>query len=187
MAFSLRTGESPKMASPKIVHTQNTPGKETHMKLSSPEFANDGFIPEKFTCDGKNINPVLVIEEIPPHTKSLTLIMDDHDSPRGMWVHWVLYNIPVIPRIEMNSAPGTHGLNDFGDLSYGGPCPRTGAHHYHFAVYALDRELNLEEGLRKEEVEFAMIGHILTSAVLVGQYQNRVEREASTLAPLREH
>ncbi len=149
------------------------------MKIYSPEFQNDGVIPEKFTCEGRNINPVLVIEDIPPDTKSMALIMDDSDSPRGMWVHWVLYNMPVISRIEKNSAPGTRGLNDFGDLGYGGPCPRTGTHHYHFTVYALDRELGLEEGLRKDEVEFAMIGHTLASAVLVGRYQNREERKTA--------
>lgn len=152
------------------------------MKLSSPEFENDGFIPEKFTCDGKNVNPVMVIEDIPQNTKSLALILDDQDSPRGMWVHWVLYNIPVISRIEKNSAPGTRGLNDFGSLEYGGPCPRAGTHHYQFTVYALDRELGLGEGLRKDELEYAMIGHILASAVLVGQYQNRTEREEAGVA-----
>ncbi|NQV04839.1 MAG: YbhB/YbcL family Raf kinase inhibitor-like protein, partial [Candidatus Omnitrophica bacterium] len=49
------------------------------MKLKSPEFENNGFIPKKFTCQGEDINPALIIEGIPEGTKSLTLIVDDPD------------------------------------------------------------------------------------------------------------
>ena len=70
------------------------------MKLSSPAFENNRFIPERFSCDGKDINPPLIAENIPLEAKSLALIVDDPDAPRGTWVHWVVYDIPIVSRIE---------------------------------------------------------------------------------------
>ncbi|MDD5409537.1 MAG: YbhB/YbcL family Raf kinase inhibitor-like protein, partial [Candidatus Omnitrophica bacterium] len=52
-----------------------------NMRLSSPEFEHKTFIPQKFTCQGKGINPGLIIEGIPENAKSLALIMDDPDAP----------------------------------------------------------------------------------------------------------
>lgn len=141
------------------------------MKLTSPEFENNGFIPKKFTCQGEDINPALSIESIPEDAKSLALIVDDPDAPMGIWIHWVLYDIPVITEIEEDSIPGKQGINDFGRKNYGGPCPPSGTHRYFFKVYALDSELNLKEGIRKKDLEKAMEGHILDTAELVGLYR----------------
>lgn len=142
------------------------------MKLTSPKFGNNEFIPKKFTCEGEDINPALTIEDIPADTQSLALIVDDPDAPMGMWVHWVVYNIPKgASRIEENSIPGEQGNNDFGRQNYGGPCPPSGTHRYFFKIYALDRELNLKSGLAKKELEKAMQGHILDKAELIGLYK----------------
>jgi phosphatidylethanolamine-binding protein (PEBP) family uncharacterized protein len=46
-----------------------------------------------------------------------------------------------------------------------------GVHHYHFRLYALDRELKLEPGLDKNSLLAAMEGHILGVAELVGTYE----------------
>jgi len=146
---------------------------ESLMKLTSSEFENNKFIPDRFTCAGEDINPSLTIEDIPAAAKSLALILDDPDAPGGMWVHWVVYDIPLISRIEENSIPGKEGTNDFGRQSYGGPCPPSGAHRYFFKLYALDAILNLKEGLTKAELERAMAGHILAKAGLVGLYERR--------------
>ena len=141
------------------------------MKLTSPEFEHKGVIPSKFTCQGGDVNPALIIEGLPGGAKSLALIMDDPDAPMGMWVHWVVYNIPVIAKIEENSIPGTQGNNDFGRENYGGPCPPSGTHRYFFKIYALDTQLNLPEGISKEDLEKAMQGHILDKAELIGLYK----------------
>ncbi len=141
------------------------------MKLKSPEFQNNEFIPKKFTCKGENVNPALIIEDIPSGAKSMALIVDDPDAPAGVWVHWVMFDIPIIPKIGENSAPGKQGVNDFGRMSYGGPCPPSGTHHYVFKIYALDTKLNLKEGAGKADLEKAMEGHILARSELIGLFK----------------
>ena len=81
--------------------------------VTSPAFENNGFIPSKYTCDGDNINPVLLIEGAPEATQSLALIVDDPDAPMGTWDHWIVWNISPTEKIEENSVPGTEGLNSF--------------------------------------------------------------------------
>lgn len=141
------------------------------MKITSPEFKNNEAIPQKFTCEGKDINPAFFIEGIPAGTKTLALIMDDPDAPMGTWVHWVVYNIAPVPRIEEDSVPGKQCLNNFRRESYGGPCPPSGMHRYFFKIYALDTELNLAKGATKGALEQAMQGHILDKAELIGLYK----------------
>ena len=68
---------------------------QMQMTLSSPEFENGALIPARFTCDGNDINPTLRIENVPAGTKSLALILEDPDAPRGTWVHWIVYDISV--------------------------------------------------------------------------------------------
>ena len=141
------------------------------MKITSPEFKNNGFIPEKFTCQGADINPGLVIDNIPDETRSIALIVDDPDAPVGTWVHWVVYDIPVASRIDEDSIPGKQGMNDFRTKDYGGPCPPSGTHRYFFKVYALDAELNLKEGITKLDLEEAIKTHILDKAEIIGLYK----------------
>ena len=141
------------------------------MKITSPEFENNQFIPKKFTCEGEDISPAFVIEGVPGEAKSLALIVDDPDAPMGTWVHWVVFDIPVINRIEENTIPGKQGMNNFGRKDYGGPCPPSGTHRYFFKIYALDKMLNLNEGISKGALEKAMEGHILDKAELIGLYK----------------
>ena len=143
------------------------------MKITSSEFNDSGFIPKKFTCQGEDINPSLILQDVPPQAKSIVLIIDDPDAPGGMWVHWVVYDIPVCARIEEHSVPGTQGINDFRRKEYGGPCPPSGTHRYFFKVYALDTILHLAEGKSKSEVERAMQGHVLSQVELVGLYKKQ--------------
>ena len=143
------------------------------MKLSSPAFEDNTFIPSKFTCQGEGINPPLAIEKIPENTKSLALIVDDPDALGRTFVHWVVYDLPVISVISQNSVVGKQGSNDGGGINYVSPCPPTGIHRYFFKIYALDKILNLDEGISKASLESAMLGHILDQAELVGLYKKR--------------
>ncbi len=144
------------------------------LKLSSPSFKHNGSIPVKYTCDGKDINPPLTIENIPSNAKSLALIVDDPDAPAGTWVHWVLWNIgPATKEISENAVPpgALQGINDFRKHDYGGPCPPSGTHRYFFKLYALDVMLSLGPKTNKAELERAMKGHIIVQCELVGLYK----------------
>lgn len=143
------------------------------MQLTSLEFGNNELIPSKFTCEGEDINPPLIIEDIPQGTQSLALVVDDPDALGATFVHWVVWNIPLVSRIEAGSVPGNQGVNDFGRKNYGGPCPPSGIHRYFFKIYALDIKLTLPEEVNKESLEKAMQGHILDKTQLIGLYRKK--------------
>jgi len=144
-----------------------------NMRITSPAFEHNAFIPVKFSCQGKGANPPLAIEGVPKEAKSLALIVDDPDAPGGDFVHWVVYDAPVTDRVEEDSVFGKQGLNSLGKLGYVSPCPPTGVHRYFFKIYALDTLLNLKAGISKSDLEKAMAGHILDQAQLVGLYQKK--------------
>lgn len=142
------------------------------LQVQSAAFEEGGDIPRKYTCDGENLSPPLSWSGVPKGTRSLVLIVDDPDAPRGDFVHWVMYNIPG-DRTELPEGVGigVQGKNDSGGTGYGGPCPPAGpAHRYFFKVYALDQELNLTAGATKAQVVQAMDGHILAEGQLMGKY-----------------
>ena len=150
------------------------------MKLSSSAFKSGSRIPSRFTCDGENINPPLIISEIPAEAKSLVLIMDDPDVPKyiradGMWDHWVVFNIPAnVCEIKEGEQPeGIAGAGTAGSTAYSGPCPPDREHRYFFKCYALDTILSLHEKATKKQVEQAFVEHVLAKAELMGRYMRR--------------
>ena len=155
------------------------PGKGIKLKVTSPAFENNQTIPSKYGCDGSNVNPSVTIENVPPEAKSLALVFDDKDAPRGTYVHWVLWNIdPSVREVHENSVPGgaIQGTNDFKKKAYGGPCPPTRPHKYALVVYALDGRLNLEPKSGKADLEKAMEGHIIAQGQLMGVYKREKKK-----------
>ncbi|MBC7119287.1 MAG: YbhB/YbcL family Raf kinase inhibitor-like protein [Methanobacteriaceae archaeon] len=148
------------------------------MKIRSTAFNDGERIPKKYTCDGEDISPPLIWEDIPEGTVTLALISDDPDAPSKTWTHWLIFNIPP----ELNGLPESvekvgelengimQGFNDFGRIGYGGPCPPFGVHRYFFKLYALDTSLDLEPGTSKEELLEAMEGHIIEKTQMIGLY-----------------
>src|ERR1035437_6998035 len=131
------------------------------LTITSEAFALQTYIPKKYTGEGENVNPPLTIGNIPKETKSLALIIDDPDAPIHPWVHWVVWNIPPAKTIKEKCIPGIEGMNDFNQHRYGGPCPPSGIHHYHFKLYALNDMLDLKPASTKHELEKAMSAHII--------------------------
>jgi len=146
----------------------------TTMTLRSNAFGEGEWVPKRYTCDGENLNPPLSIQGIPEGTQSLALIVVDPDSPSGNWVHWLLYNIPPqFDELPENTVPPSSqvGTNDFGNESWGGPCPPPGVEHrYFFKLYALDALLELRRGANQPLLEKAMEGHIIAQTQLIGKY-----------------
>lgn len=151
-----------------------------NMHLTSAAFAEGQPIPEKHTCDGKDVSPPLKWTDPPAGTRSLALIVDDPDAPAGIWVHWVLYGLSPettslpegVDRSQYVLQGARQGLNDFKRLGYGGPCPPRGKpHRYFFKLYALDTKLDVDPGLTKAELLQAMEGHELAMGELMGLYE----------------
>lgn len=141
------------------------------LKLISTVFSHNGHIPPVYTCEGKNINPPLKVENVPEGTKTLAIIVEDPDAPRGTFDHWVVWNISPNEAIAEESNVGINGMNSFGKPGYGGPCPPSGEHRYFFKVFALDSEMDLTTSAGKKELLDAMKGHVLAKAELMGVYQ----------------
>lgn len=168
----------PAVAPSKVLPTSAIINKPSQsMKLTSIAFENNQSIPTKYTCDGDNINPELSFVGIPESAKSLTLIMDDPDAPRGTFDHWIVFNIPTnTPGINEGSPglPGLPGLNSAGQTKYTGPCPPDREHRYFFKLYALDTMLDFPtEKPDKKMIEDKMKGHILEQAELIGLYNRK--------------
>ncbi|MBI5887877.1 MAG: YbhB/YbcL family Raf kinase inhibitor-like protein [Deltaproteobacteria bacterium] len=148
--------------------------------ITSPAFSEGGVIPEKFTCEGRDLTPELDWGDVPKGTKSLSLIVEDPDAPMGTFTHWVLYDIPAdTVKLEQGARLKTGiktGMTDFGRSGYGGPCPPRGhgTHRYYFILRALDvPTLGLAAGASKADVEKAMKGHILGETKTMGTYKRK--------------
>jgi Raf kinase inhibitor-like YbhB/YbcL family protein len=157
--------------------------KTVNIQVISDAFLEGETIPVKYTCDGDDLSPDLRWSDIPPNTKSLALICEDPDAPSGMFTHWVLYNLPPtatelpegVSTEERLTNGAIQGQNDFKRIGYGGPCPPPGdsAHRYFFRLYALDAELQLQAGARRDDLVLAMESHILARGHLMGAYQRK--------------
>ena len=149
--------------------------------ISSPAFTEGGNIPSKFTCDAGQTNPspALAWKDAPAGTKSFVLIMDDPDAPMpGGFTHWVLADIPAstkgLPEGFQVGSVGVSANSGFRRPGYGGPCPPSGAHHYHFKLSALDLDsIGIAQGASRADVEKAMAGHVLATAETIGLYQKQ--------------
>lgn len=147
-------------------------------KLTSPAFSHGSQVPSKYTCDGENINPHLIIHGVPAEAKSLALVMEDPDAPAGLWIHWVMWNIPPETKeIREHTVPNgaAEGHNTRRKAGYTGPCPPSGSHRYFFRLFALDTKLELPADSEKPALEKAMELHILATAELVGTYSRTNE------------
>lgn len=150
------------------------------MELRSNAFQAGGAIPTEYTCSGAGISPPLAWTGAPENTVTLALIVEDPDAPGGTFTHWVLYDLPAsvhdLPKAvrpeERLSNGGEQGMNSFGRIGYGAPCPPPGSppHRYVFTLYAADVALNVPPRPDKDTVLGALQGHIIAQAQLEGTY-----------------
>ena len=153
----------------------------TKLELTSPAFSDGGEMPREYGYKHGNITPPLKIKCAYTRIKSLALIMDDPDAmePAGkVWVHWVVWNIDPLSlehfQAENSQTPeivfNDKGMNDFGEVEYGGPAPPDKRHTYVFKLYALDCKLDLPNESTKADVEKIMEGHVIEQTTLTGTY-----------------
>ena len=103
------------------------------LELTSTAFQHGEVIPPKYTADGLNKSPPLSWIQPPEGTKSLALLCDDPDAPKGAFTHWIAFNIPPEEQELGEGVPqepianGTvQGENDMGQVGYAGPAPPRG-------------------------------------------------------------
>lgn len=156
------------------------------MKLISSAFHEGRDIPAQYTCTGRDESPPLSWDQVPEKTVSFVLLCENPASVQGLWVHWLVYNLPKNKQALQagEPIPLEHlGLNSWGRQIYNGPCPPNAHDHtskdrYYFRLYALDTFLSftsLGRPPRKGEIEKAMEGHKLAIASLFGHFHTRHE------------
>ena len=145
--------------------------------LMSTAFKEGGTIPRRFTCDGENVSPDLNWSGAPEDTAAFVLLVEDPDARD--FTHWIVFDMTGsatggLPE-AISSSPDAppQGLNDFGKVGYGGPCPPSGQHHYRFTLYALDRMLELTGTPKAAEVKRAMANHVVGETTLTATYARR--------------
>ena len=160
---------------------------DSSLSLISSVLPEGEHIPNKYTCnstdkgDNEDVSPPLQWSDAPSGTKSFALIFEDPAAIGGTFVHWVVYNIPsdvtgleeAIPTTEVLANGTKQGINDFGDLGYGGPCPPPAGriHTWVFTLYAIDIEVTLDTGATKTELMNLISNHILAEGTLERQYR----------------
>ena len=153
-------------------------------ELTSGAFTNEGDIPDRYTCRGRNISPPLCFANAPEGTESFALIMVDRDTPVGTITHWVVYNIPAdspelaegIPTGKQLASGPNQGRNGMFRFGYMGPCPPWGRHRYLFRAFALDMRLPTDGTLNKRKLLSLTENHILAEAELLGYYPKKESR-----------
>lgn len=147
------------------------------LKVSSTAFADGTDIPTDYTCESSaEKSPPITWSSVPKQTKSIALLVEDPDAPKGTVTHWMVTSLPPntvgiaagarLPRGAVALA------NEKGVPGYMGPCPPagTGKHHYHFHVYALDYAPKTPAN--KAAFQSMIEGHILADGELVGLYEH---------------
>ena len=158
----------------------NAQPAQAQLRLTSPAIAPGAAIADDYACTGADRSPALAWSDAPQSTKSFALIVDDPDAPRGIFIHWVAYNISArvtslpagLPQTAEIAGGGTNGINSFGRIGYNGPCPPPGKiHHYHFRLFALDSTLTPGDQADAAAIQSAMRGHVVATAELVGTFE----------------
>lgn len=156
-------------------------------ELTSPQFQEgqkleSGQVFKGFGCSGSNNSPQLDWRNPPAGTKSYAVTVYDPDAPTGSgWWHWQVYNLPARETGLLSTAGSRiplpkgalQGRNDYGQKTYGGPCPPTDGriHRYIFTVWALKvPKLDLPADPSAAMVGYAIRANELGRAVLTGIY-----------------
>ncbi len=145
--------------------------------VTSPEFADGARLPLSCTVDGAGAPPTIEWGEVPAGTQSVVVVCEDPDAPLPEpFVHWIVYGIrPAARSLDAQTAAECqHGKNSKFATGFtpAAPPPGHGVHHYHFQVFALETETELD-GLGRSALIEHMKGHVLAWGELVGAYERR--------------
>jgi Raf kinase inhibitor-like YbhB/YbcL family protein len=169
--FALSCGSNPDAPQPPL------------FELTSTAFVDSGPIPIDYSLQGENVSPPLAWTGAPTGTAGYALICNDITAPGG-WIHWVIYEMPAdleslyegVGQVPNPFGSVLQGLNEAGEIGYIGPNPPPGEiHSYSFELSALDTILALDDSLTALELQQAIDGHVLGTAILTGTYETICE------------
>ena len=154
----------------------------TDFTMTSDSILDEGLIPTKYTCDGKNISPHLAWTKPPAKTKSFALITTGNDIPGKTSYHWIIYNIPEATKTLPEDVKLSSGMqiakNSWDMENYRGPCgPRGSTLVYIFTLYALDSKLQLPPHTDATGVLNAMQKHIIAKVSINSTYNRWASAE----------
>jgi Raf kinase inhibitor-like YbhB/YbcL family protein len=150
------------------------PAAPRQLTVTSPDFAPNGAIPRRFSCDGDKARPALRFAGVPAGAAELALVVVDPDA--GGFVHWTAYALPPDTRsLESTGLPAgaREGENSTGSTGWTPPCPPSGTHRYEFRLYWLKAASGLDAGAKPDDVIAAVRKSAGGSGLLVGRYERR--------------
>lgn len=154
-------------------HAANDVPKTIHVES---DFPDGGMIPARCTCDGEDRSPSIAWRGIPGDTVEIAVTCEDPDAPDGTFLHWMVAGIDSARLgLEADVYPegAVAGVNDYGDLGYGGPCPpeEHGAHRFIFTVFACSAGLGLNGGFTARQLHDALQGQVIAIGQITGLYE----------------
>lgn len=111
---------------------------------------DDGVLPSAYTCHGAGQSPPIHWSGAPQGTKALALVVDDSSAPITPYIYWIVFDMESqTTGIQQNQPPtgARQADNSRGTAHYDPPCPVNGSHTYRFTIYALNKWLNLPNGV----------------------------------------
>lgn len=154
--------------------TSTTVGSEiVGMRLASPDAIEGEPLDPRFTCDGENATPRLVISGVPPAAAELAVAVVDLDADG--FVHWVVAGLaPTVAQLGPDEIPegAVIGRTDSGVQGWDGPCPPAGdePHRYELRLYAAAEPIGLAPGLAGREAIDVIEGAAIDVARLTVRY-----------------
>ena len=152
------------------------------LSVESSAFRNGQPIPQKH-AGAHGRSPALKWSEAPSKAHEIVVLCEDPDAPRPQpFVHWIVTGLPpetvelpegLPPSSTPLSSGAAQGRNDMRKDGYYGPEPPPGhgVHHYHFQVFAVDRQLDLRAPIERDQLVEALRDHVLAWGELVGTYE----------------
>ncbi len=131
--------------------SQLVSGAPRGLRVRVDDLANNSVVPREYTCDGPDTPPRVTVSGLPAGNGTIVLIVYDPDAPHGTFIHWLAYHRVSAPAggaaTVFPSPSDVYGVNGFGRIGYGGPCPPPGeTHHYVFLALYTRASIGLPQG-----------------------------------------
>jgi Raf kinase inhibitor-like YbhB/YbcL family protein len=147
--------------------------------VRSSAFGEKETMPNAYAC-GSGVSPPIFFSQVPEEVKSLVLILEDPERISGTYTHWMIWGLArmvILPQ-DIESTPVKGAVmgtaDDKSTVGYLAPCPPDNeTHNVVFRALGLDKDLDLEEGASRAQLDKAVKGHIIAEAELTAKAVGR--------------